>query len=74
MVGSYKRLMHNLAETAAVQRLADAVRKTERHHPLPRCIHGKALRDRAGEILEPMCGCRAESSVGYEQLTNKEGL
>lgn len=26
--------------------------------PLPRCLHGKALRDHGGELLEPPCGCR----------------
>lgn len=25
---------------------------------LPRCAHGAALRDGAGEALEPPCGCR----------------
>lgn len=29
--------------------------------PLPRCEHGAALRDGAGEGLEPPCGCRAAS-------------
>lgn len=45
-------------QRAAVKRLAAAVAKTERDHPLPRCDHGKPLRDGAGEALEPPCGCR----------------
>jgi hypothetical protein len=45
-------------ERAAVRRLATAVRETERDHPLPRCEHGKPLRDGGGEALEPSCGCR----------------
>ena len=31
--------------------------------PLPRCSHGSALRDGAGEALEPPCGCRSVSGV-----------
>jgi hypothetical protein len=31
---------------------------------LPRCMHGKALRDHSGEVLEPACGCRAETPEG----------
>lgn len=33
---------------------------------LSRCQHGSALRDGAGERLEPPCGCRAESE--YDRL------
>ena len=55
-------LFHDLTveqeEQRAVERLAAAVRKTERDHPLPRCRHGKALLDGGGEKLEPPCGCR----------------
>jgi hypothetical protein len=29
--------------------------------PLPRCNHGHALKDHAGERLEPTCGCRFTS-------------
>ena len=45
-------------DRAAVKRLANAVAETERDYPLPRCRHGKALRDGGGENLEPPCGCR----------------
>lgn len=44
---------------AAIARLHAANVETERDHPLPRCEHGSALRDGAGEALEPPCGCRA---------------
>lgn len=42
-----------------VKALRDAVAWVQKHHPLPRCKHGSALRDGAGERLEPSCGCRA---------------
>lgn len=45
-------------DQAAMQRLSDAIRHVEQHHPLPRCEHGKPLRDGGGELLEPPCGCR----------------
>lgn len=38
---------------------AAAIDYVETNHPLPRCPHGSALRDGAGEALEPPCGCRA---------------
>ena len=37
--------------------LREAVEYVERHHPLPRCAHGSALRDHSGEQLVPPCGC-----------------
>lgn len=40
--------------------LADVIAFAERLDPLPRCEHGNALRDGAGETLEPSCGCRHE--------------
>lgn len=43
---------------APVKRLAEAIVKIERDHPLPRCRHGKPLMDGGGEKLEPTCGCR----------------
>jgi hypothetical protein len=42
-------------------RLSDSVRWAETHHPLPRCMHGHAVRDGAGERLEPSCGCTSAS-------------
>ena len=43
--------------------LGDAVRWVEKHHPLPRCPHGSALRDHGYELLEPPCGCRASPAM-----------
>src|SRR6202142_3967790 len=48
----------------AESELAKAIRETERNHPLPRCQHGRALRDGGGEYLEPPCGCRAALPEG----------
>lgn len=39
--------------------LSEAIAFAELVGPLPRCIHGAALRDGGGESLEPPCGCRA---------------
>ncbi len=44
-----------------IERLNDAVLSLEQYHPLPRCKHGKALRDHAGDRLELSCGCTAKS-------------
>lgn len=56
--GDHANRLAVLADAAAVARLAQAVKDVERDHPLPRCQHGSALRDHAGERLEPPCGCR----------------
>lgn len=42
----------------SIRKLAEAVSWAEKHHPLPRCVHGNALQDHAGDLLEPSCGCR----------------
>src|SRR6266436_2257261 len=54
-------------EWRAVQKLNEAVAFTEANFPLPRCIHGNALRDGAGEILEPTCGCRFTSGAALRE-------
>jgi hypothetical protein len=41
-----------------IQKLTDAIDWAEKNFPLPRCRHGKPLKDGAGELLEPSCGCR----------------
>lgn len=41
--------------------LAEAINYVEANHPLPRCKHDAALRDGAGEALEPPCGCHASA-------------
>ena len=47
------------ADSGGVEELREAIDFVETHHPLPRCAHGQALKDHAGELLEPSCGCRA---------------
>lgn len=42
-----------------VQKLREAVDHVNKHHPLPRCGHGNALKDHGGNLLEPSCGCRS---------------
>jgi len=43
---------------AAIKKLVHAVAFVQQHYPLPRCVHGHALKDHAGDLLEPSCGCR----------------
>lgn len=43
-------------------------------HPLSRCIHGKALRDAAGSLLEPTCGCRETGREEYIQWCQENGI
>lgn len=45
-------------DLAILQAVNDYVAK---NYPLPRCDHGNALRDHAGELLFPSCGCRLAS-------------
>lgn len=47
--------------TDTVDQLRLAIEWAEKHHPLPRCEHGHALRDHGGELLEPTCGCRFQT-------------
>jgi hypothetical protein len=49
-----------------LKKLQDAIDWVETYYPLPRCPHGSALRDGAGEILEPRCGCRSNPSLSKE--------
>jgi hypothetical protein len=51
-----------LALAPASATLAAANRWAEENHPLLRCVHGQALKDGAGESLEPDCGCRAPAT------------
>lgn len=57
--------------SGSVGRLAAAIEWVEANAPLPRCQHGAALRDGAGEILEPRCGCRwpKDHAPGVNALT-----
>lgn len=41
-----------------MKNLSDAIEFAETVNPLPRCKHNACLRDGAGELLEPPCGCR----------------
>ena len=49
-----RRWNERTPETTKVQAVVDEL---ERDFPLPRCHHGSALRDHAGERLVPVCGC-----------------
>ncbi len=40
-----------------LDRLGAAIAFVNAKFPLPRCEHGHALRDDAGDTLEPSCGC-----------------
>jgi hypothetical protein len=44
-------------ESCQIAALHAAIKFVEQTTPLPRCQHGHALRDGAGEILDPSCGC-----------------
>jgi hypothetical protein len=45
-------------------RLGDSVQHVEAHAPLPRCPHGQALIDGAGERLVVPCGCAYGAATG----------
>lgn len=63
------------SERQQIQELANAVAFVEKHYPLPRCSHGQALRDGAGDILEPSCGCRAfDLNPDFRKDAPKSGL
>ena len=55
-------MAYNLG-VVAVKNLQDAIEWANTNYPLPRCRHGKALKDGAGELLEPTCGCRLQGCV-----------
>lgn len=59
---------------AKVALLDLAIRKTQRIWPLPRCIHDNCLKDGAGELLEPTCGCRYDRIVAHEDCLNCQCL
>lgn len=40
-----------------LRKLREAVARLDRDHPLPRCPHGRALRDHAGDVLTCPEGC-----------------
>ncbi len=52
------------SERCDIARLGAAVDLLEKNHPLPRCAHGNALRDHAGDTLEPSCGCKRAKGGG----------
>lgn len=62
-----RRHCKDFVESDATTELAKAVADVERDYPLPRCAHGKALRDHSGEALEPSCGCRAAVPTKKEE-------
>ncbi len=51
-------VLNRLRPDVAPASLAAAIAHVEATAPLPRCEHGHALRDGAGEGLWPPCGCR----------------
>lgn len=44
--------------------LAAATKFVNQNYPLPRCDHGTATRDHAGDFLYPSCGCRHAEAPG----------
>lgn len=44
-------------DRVGIRKLSEAVARLDREHPLPRCPHGRALRDHAGDILTCPEGC-----------------
>lgn len=50
-------------EREQIEDLGRAVDFVNAFYPLPRCRHGHALRDHAGECLEPSCGCRGSEGI-----------
>jgi len=41
-----------------LDKLTEANERADKNFPLPLCSHGNHLKDGAGELLEPACGCR----------------
>ena len=40
-----------------LEELDEAIEFVNCYYPLPRCPHGNAVRDHAGDFLLPTCGC-----------------
>jgi len=54
-------------ETRSEEEQLDNLRQAIEETPeLPRCAHGSALMDGAGELLEPPCGCRNQPAAPAE--------
>ena len=60
----YNRFRRQRTESEQIRELHEAVKSVKRDYPLPRCEHGMALLDHAGERLEPPCGGRYQPSPG----------
>lgn len=54
-----------------LRELQEATAFVKRIFPLPRCVHGNALKDHAGEKLYPNCGCSFDREL--ESLNNPRG-
>lgn len=54
---SCQAALERAKERVAIRKLGAAVEALEREHPLPRCPHGRALRDHAGDVLTCPEGC-----------------
>lgn len=46
-------------EHEPLKSLREAIDFVQTNYPIPRCQHGNAIKDGAGDLLEPPCGCRA---------------
>lgn len=56
-----QRALEQARSLKEIQLLRAAAALAEQHYALPRCKHGNALKDHAGEFLEPTCGCKYQS-------------
>jgi hypothetical protein len=56
----------------SIKKLHDAVNFSNRMFPLPRCIHGHALKDHSGEKLAPSCGCTYNKEISCLPIPNKK--
>lgn len=45
------------SEREQIAELSETIKAINRDYPLPRCKHGNALQDGAGDKLAPSCGC-----------------
>lgn len=62
--------MNNMNEKKDLIKLQNAIEFVNKYYPLPRCIHGNALKDHGGERLYPSCGCNA-NNVGTGKSDEK---
>ncbi len=56
-----------MSDKDSIKRLHEAVEFVNCYYPLPRCPHGSAVMDHAGDFLLPPCGC---THPEYQRKTN----